>query len=76
MNKVFRHQTKLRKVGNSHVVTVPARTRWLWDLEDGSPVVQYQIGQVLLMLPLDYLPANGVHPLVRRLIEEHNLMDH
>lgn len=76
MNKIFRHQTKLRKVGNSHVVTIPARTRWLWDLNDGDPLVTYQIGQVMLTLPLNYLPVNGVHPLVRRLIEEQNLLDH
>lgn len=64
-----RTSSKLRKVGNSNVITVPYHLVQEWNLKANDQLVLYQLDGLLVMVPLAYLGVAGEHPLIRKLID-------
>lgn len=64
-----RSTCKARKVGTSMTMTLPWRLVREWNIQEGDPVVTYQLDKLLVVVPLSHLLEIGEPTLVRQLTE-------
>jgi len=64
MSSPHRMPTKIRKVGTSHVITVPWQIVKAFNLKQGDPMVIYTKDHQLVVVPLAYVAEIGIPPVV------------